>query len=366
MTSTTAPVLKINAHAHLLPDPEDIPQFMVDEQIFWVDEKREFMHQKDWRRPVTDASFFLDAKLQWMDRAGLDHAVILPLSQLYGNGMARDTLARVMAFQNDFNASVQRRFPSRFTCGFVLNPVYPDLALAEMRRCVEELDLRILCLPTHYLDADGAWRCTFETGIEDILEMANDYDLAVEVHPYDADKMVRLANAAWRFHLVWMMAQCADAYHFYTLKGYPFRYDRLRLCFAHGAQYAQVSLGRRMQGYHGRPDLFQGMDDPARAVGHPNIFFDTLLHDVDALELTVKKQGAGQVVVGLDDPYPLGEIFDVPAGSYPGKLLDDALAAGVIDRAGWEAIWSDNTIRWLTGDDARRRQALLARMGGGD
>ena len=152
MASTDAADYKINAHAHVLPAPEDIPQFMVDEEIFWVDKERQFMFQKNWRRPVTDPSFFLDAKLDWMDRAGLDHAVILPLSQLYGNGMERDKLRRVMEFQNNFNASIQSRYPSKFTCGFVLNPAYTDLALAEMRRCVEDLGLRILCLPTHYLD----------------------------------------------------------------------------------------------------------------------------------------------------------------------------------------------------------------------
>ena len=54
--------LRINGHSHLLPYPEDIPQFMKDKGIFWVDKDRKFMLQKDWSRPVTDSSFFLDEK----------------------------------------------------------------------------------------------------------------------------------------------------------------------------------------------------------------------------------------------------------------------------------------------------------------
>ena len=67
--------LRINGHSHLLPYPEEIPQFMKDKEIFWVDDERKFMLQKNWKRPVTDSSFFLNEKLEWMDRNKIDHAV---------------------------------------------------------------------------------------------------------------------------------------------------------------------------------------------------------------------------------------------------------------------------------------------------
>ena len=55
--------LRINGHSHLLPYPEEIPQFMKDNGIFWVDKDRNFMLQKNWKRPVTDSSFFLNEKI---------------------------------------------------------------------------------------------------------------------------------------------------------------------------------------------------------------------------------------------------------------------------------------------------------------
>ena len=122
---------------------------------------------------------------------------------------------------------------------------------------------------------------------------------------------------------------------------------RDRTCFAHGGQLAQVSLGRRIQGFDGRPDLFEGKMHPRSAVGHPNIFFDTLVHDVDTFELMIKREGDNQIFVGLDDPYPLGEMESESQSSYPGKLLDLCVQRGVIDKAQHDAMWCDNVLSWL-------------------
>ena len=66
--------LRINGHSHLLPYPEEIPEFMKEKEIFWVDDERKHMLQKGWSRPVTHSSFFLDEKLEWMDENKIDHA----------------------------------------------------------------------------------------------------------------------------------------------------------------------------------------------------------------------------------------------------------------------------------------------------
>jgi aminocarboxymuconate-semialdehyde decarboxylase len=286
-----------------------------------------------------------------MDRNNIDHAVVLNLSQLYGNGLRLETLKKVLRFQNDFNAQVQHDHPDKFTCGFVVHCAFVAGALWEIERCVEELGLKVLCLPTHYMDTIGKWRCIFDQDIEPILELANKYKLAIEIHPYDGEKFIQLENTAWRFHLVWMLAQCADAYHFYTLRGYQDKYKDIRVCFAHGGQLAQMNLGRRIQGFDGRPDLFEGMTHPRKAVGHPNIFFDTLVHDTFSLDLMVKRLGGtNQILMGLDDPYPLGEMESDAQSSYPGKILDLAIEESIIDKKQKDQLWFDNVLKWLGAD----------------
>ena len=68
--------------------------------------------------------------------------------------------------------------------------------------------------------------------------------------------------------------------------------------------------------------FFEGKSHPRKSVGHPNIFFDTLVHDTNSLKLVIENQGSQQVVMGLDDPYPLGEMESDSQSSYPGKILD--------------------------------------------
>ncbi|MDG2013377.1 MAG: hypothetical protein P8J33_07725, partial [Pirellulaceae bacterium] len=139
----------------------------------------------------------------------------------------------------------------------------------------------------------------------------------------------------------------------------------MRTCFAHGGQLAQMNLGRRIQGFDGRPDLFDDMTHPRRAVGHPNIFFDTLVHDTGSLKLLVENQGAEQVILGLDDPYPLGEMESEPQSSYPGKILDLAVERGIISEQESQAMWSDNILTWLFGDDEVGKQKMLNRIKNG-
>ena len=159
-----------------------------------------------------------------------------------------------------------------------------------------------------------------------------------------------------------MLAQCADAYHFLTLNGYYEKYPNMRICFAHGGQVAQINLGRRIQGFDGRPDLFEGKVHPRKAVGHKNIFFDTLVHDTGGLDLLIKNQGTKQVLMGLDDPYPLGEMESEKQSSYPGKILDLAIERKIINETERDAIWEDNVIQWLCGDDEQAKKDLVARI----
>ena len=52
-------------------------------------------------------------------------------------------------FKNDYSGNV--------TCGFVVQPLFIDHALKEIERCVNDLGLKVLCLPTHYINKKGEW-----------------------------------------------------------------------------------------------------------------------------------------------------------------------------------------------------------------
>lgn len=342
--------MRINGHGHLLPYPEDIPQFMKDKEVFWIDPDRSYMRQKDWHRPVTSPSFFIKEKLEWMEKNQIDHEVILNLSQLYCNGMDRFLANDVIRFQNDFNASIHEEYKQKITAGFVVQPAYIDDALDEIERCVNMYNLPLLCLPSHFYSEDEEWISVADESVYPIFELADAYKLAVEIHPYDGPKMINIKDRFWRFHLVWMCAQTADTYHLFTLLDIPHKYPDMRTCFAHGNQFGQINLGRRVKGFEGRPDLFDGAADPRKSLGAKNVFFDTLVHDMDSFELLVKRQGISQIIAGLDTPYPLGEIDDLPH-NYVGKVVQEAVDNGIITDNDKNLIWKDNVIHWIAGDN---------------
>ena len=342
--------IRINGHGHLLPEPHQIPRFMKDRKIFWVDTDRRFMRQGSWSRPITDRSFFLTEKLEWMENNKIHHEVVLNLSQLYCNGFDEQTSDDVIRFQNDFNASLQQWFPEKFTAGFVVQPKYIDQALKEIDRCVNGLGMNLLCLPTHFLNEKEEWLSVADESVLPIFEAANELGLAIEIHPYDGEKIIALKDKFWRFHLVWMCAQTADTYHMYTLLGFHEKFQNARICFAHGNQFGHMGYGRRKQGFEGRPDLFPEANHPEEALKAKNIFNDSIVHDPYALRLLIDRSGSNAIVAGLDDPYPLGEMETVP-NCYPGKVLDDAVHLSFLTREEIKDIWHKNVLDWLYGEN---------------
>jgi aminocarboxymuconate-semialdehyde decarboxylase len=319
---------------------------MKDKKLFWIDDDKKFMRQGDWSRPITDSSFFLKEKLEWMELNKIDHGVMLCLSQLYCNGWDKQDCSDGIRFQNDYNASIQDEYSDKFTCGFVVQPLYMDQALAEIERCVTKLGLKLLCLPTHFQNVNGEWLSTAEADVDPIYELANQYGLAVQIHPYDGQKMVALKDQYWRFHLVWMMAQCGDTLHLYTLRDLPNKFPNMRTSFAHGGMLGIANYGRRIQGYDGRPDLFKDFEDPRKSLGHKNLYYDTLVHDSYTLELLKRRVGTSQIIMGLDDPYPLGEMEGVGT-SYPGRVVDYAVEVGILTDQERNDMWYKNVTEWL-------------------
>ena len=120
----------------------------------------------------------------------------------------------------------------------------------------------------------------------DVFAAMQDADMALMVHPWEMMGKEYM-DKYWLPWLVGMPAETARAAASMIFGGVFERYPNLRVCFAHGGQLAQINLGRRIQGFDGRPDLFEGKVHPRKSVGHKNIFFDTLVHDTGSLKLLI-------------------------------------------------------------------------------
>src|SRR5690625_7958144 len=104
------------------------------------------------------------------------------------------------------------------------------------------------------------------------------------------------------------------------------------------------------------------MVHPRKSVAHKNIYFDTLVHDTGSLKLLVQNQTSHQIVAGLDDPYPLGEMESEPQSSYPGKILDLAVERESITEQEKDDIWEKNVLNWLYGEEKDNKTAIRNKM----
>ena len=66
--------------------------------------------------------------------------------------------------------------------------------------------------------------------------------------------------------------------------------------------------------------------------------------------------------MGLDDPYPLGEMESENQSSYPGKILDLGMERGIVTQEDCDDIWQDNVLQWLCGDDTAAKEKIIARI----
>ena len=71
-----------------------------------------------------------------------------------------------------------------------------------------------------------------------------------------------------------------------------------------------------------------------------------MVHDLYTLGLLKKRVGVSQIIMGLDDPFPLGEIEGVGT-SYPGRVLDYAREKGILTEQEEKDIWYKNILDWL-------------------
>ena len=131
-----------------------------------------------------------------------------------------------------------------------------------------------------------------------------------------------------------------------AVRGIPNKFPNVRTCFAHGCMLGMANYGRRLQGYDGRPDLFENVENPRASLGHKNLFFDSLVHDSYTLELLKRRVGVSQIIAGLDDPYPLGEMEGV-GNSFPGRVIDFAVEVDILTQREADEIWRDNVLMWL-------------------
>jgi aminocarboxymuconate-semialdehyde decarboxylase len=180
-----------------------------------------------------------------------------------------------------------------------------DAACAELERAVAA-GHRGVEIGNHVADRD-----LDDAAVVTFLQHAAALDVPVFVHPWDLPTGPRVERwmAQW---LAGMPAETHLSILALLLGGVFDRVDsRLRICFAHGGGSFAFWLGRLDNAWRRRPDVVRGCERPPSSYVE-RFFVDAVVLDPRSLRLLVDVMGAGQVLLGSDYPYPLGER---PAGA---------------------------------------------------
>jgi aminocarboxymuconate-semialdehyde decarboxylase len=140
----------------------------------------------------------------------------------------------------------------------------------------------------------------------------------------------------WLPWLVGMPAEVSRAISSLIFSGTLERLPQLRICFAHGGGAFPSTIGRIEHGFNVRPDLCAVVNPHSPRKYLSRMYFDSLVHEPAMLDYLVKLVGAGQVMLGTDYPFPLGELE-------PGKLIESM----PYDEGVKQRLFHESALNWL-------------------
>jgi aminocarboxymuconate-semialdehyde decarboxylase len=285
-------------------------------------------------REITDNAWDPKRRIEDCDRANVSMQVLSTVPVMFSYWAKPADALDLSRRLNDHIAEVVRDHPTRFA-GLATIPLQdPEMAAAELDRCVRQLGLRGAQIGTH-VDANehcqGAdCRNLDDASLEVIWRTTEQLDAAIFIHPWDMIGKKRMPKY-WLPWLVGMPAETSLAICCLMLSGVFDRFPKLRVAFAHGGGAFPFTIGRIEHAFHVRPDLVavDNKNSPrsylAQADRPARFYVDSLVHDSDALRLLIKLFGAQRVALGSDYPFPLGE-------AQPGTLIESLEGVSASDR----------------------------------
>lgn len=316
-------MLKIDTHAHILP--RDWPNLA---EKYGDDRFPVIVHTDGRHRIYKDGKFFReiwpntwDPELRVADyaRFGVQVQVISTVPVLFSYWAKASQALELHRHLNDHTAAICRDHPRHYA-GIGTVPLQsPTLAIQELQRCVEQLGLSGVQIGSHVenwnLDAPELFP---------FFEAAADLGAAILVHPWDMMGRETMPKY-WLPWLVGMPAEQSRAACCLILGGVLERLPDLRVCLAHGGGSFPYTIGRIEHGFRMRPDLVATDNARSPREYFDRLFFDSCVHDPQALRYLVDVAGIDRVMLGTDYPFPLGE--QEPGSGIAALKLDEAAAA---------------------------------------
>jgi aminocarboxymuconate-semialdehyde decarboxylase len=272
-------------------------------------------------RDVTDQVWDPVRRIEDMDRLGLDVQALSPPPVMFcywAEPKAAQAFARM---QNEFVAAAVARHPGRFV-GMATVPLQdPSLAIAELRHAREALGLRAV-----EIGSCPAGRDFDDAALFPFFQACRDLGMAVFVHPATPLAGGDRVTAQGLPLVVANPLETAVAISLLIWGGVLERLPDLRIAFAHGGGAFPFTLARLEHGWRIRAENARPIPRSPREYAR-RLYFDSLTLAPGNLRFLVGEFGAGQVMLGSDYPFRMGD--PDPVGSLAAAGLEPEARAQI-------------------------------------
>lgn len=279
----------------------------------------------------------VEPRLALMDKSRIAMAALDPSTNILGYDLRGEKAESWSQLYNQCVSEFLEKHPDRFTAMAAVPIQEPARAARVLEHAVTELGFRGAYIATNinhrYYESDE---------FDPFWAMAQDLDVLVFMHPENPAGTELMGSFGLRL-VCGNPADTTLSLGILIYSGVFDRFPNLKLCTCHGGGFfpyhvsrfdREFLTGKQATRRADRPNAPQCKSVPSAYL--KNLYFDTLVYDVETLEFLRRKVGAEHLMLGTDFPYVLGD--------WQGVDKIESLPCSEIDKA---AILEENAKKLL-------------------
>jgi len=244
----------------------------------------------------------IEVRIADMDRMGIDIQAVCPAPQQTYYWTEPGLGLEVSRMINDRLAQIVATWPDRFVALGTVPLQNVELAVAELERCVKQLDLRGVEINPNVA---GRELTDPSLNLDRFFAKARELDIVIFMHPIGFTQGDRLMDH-YLNNLIGNPLDTTVGTSHLIFGGVMERHPGLKIVLPHAGGFLGHYWARMDHGWRARPDCRTVIKKPPTSY-LKKFFFDTITFDPEMLGNLIDKFGAAQVLLGTDYPFDMGE-----------------------------------------------------------
>ena len=293
----------IDFHSHVIPETI-IAAMRTDPERYATrieaDAGKRYLVRGKLRLELFPEFSVAEAKLEAMDRKGIEISVISPGPQVFFYNLKEEQGIEAARLVNDGIAAMVAKKPARLRGMATLPMQHPEAAVAEMERVAREHGFKGIELATAAPGGELA-----DPKYRPVLRRAQELKMTIFAHPNTIGAGGRL-DCYYLTNLIGNPLETTIMVANLMFSGALDELPRLKMLLAHGGGFAPYQVGRFVHGHKVRPETRAHTGSSAKEL-LKRFYFDTITHEPQALRYLIELVGAARIVVGTDSPFDMGD-----------------------------------------------------------